>query len=305
MTDLVNINAELLELVLTSSEGDLVSVIAEEHSILLDSGIDLSPFMRKSTYDPQNKNGDAFDLALHTGFLPQGQISGLIAALAALTAGKVASITEILFTASGTWNKPSNLLFAEIIGIGPGGGGGGALATAAGEHCAGGGGGGGAWAHAFFLAGSLSASHSVTIAAAGVGVSGAAGTAGGTSSFGVLMTFPGGGGGSLTIASANPTPAGAGTGATTTGGIPNGRGSDGKQGAIQIATSTVPVTIAGAGGDTPYGAGGGGRYISPSVGTAANGYGAGGGGANNGPSSAAKAGGSGGPSFILIREFRS
>jgi hypothetical protein len=52
----------------------------------------------------------------------------------------------ILYTASSTWTKPANLVYAEVQVSGGGGGGGGAGATTANQAAAAGGGGGGAWA---------------------------------------------------------------------------------------------------------------------------------------------------------------
>ena len=89
-----------------------------------------------------------------------------------------------LFTASGTWAKPSGLsddtlVFAQVWAAGGGG-----------QNTAGGGGGGGAYKQGWFRLGDLPSSVAVT-----VGAGGPAQTAGGSSSFGTLITAYGGGSG--------------------------------------------------------------------------------------------------------------
>lgn len=98
-----------------------------------------------------------------------------------------------VFTAAGTWTKPSGLsanalVIVEMWGAGGGGGGGSA------NHR---GGGGGAFATETFLASALGATVAVGVGSGGPGGTGGnAGTAGGNSTFGSVLTAYGGGGGS-------------------------------------------------------------------------------------------------------------
>jgi len=111
----------------------------------------------------------------------------------------VSSTNTILYTSgSGTYTKPSNLLYIKITAIGAGGGSGGAEQSGVGVS-AGNGGGGGGGVIGIIPASSLSASESYS-----VGTSGTAGNntgtndggTGGNTTFGTLITANGGIGGS-------------------------------------------------------------------------------------------------------------
>jgi hypothetical protein len=217
----------------------------------------------------------------------------------ALTAAS--NIVEVLVTTVGTtvWNKPAGLRYLEVEGVGPGGGGGAAVLTGASQGSAGSGAGAGGYGKRLFTAAELPASVTITI-----GSPGANSADGGTTSFGALASCAGGIKGNNTTAGPNVgTPGG--IGGTATGWTINAAGAPGHPAYI-ITPGTVPVTISGTGGSSPYGGGGYGLCGAgvTAVGNGAVGYGSGGGGAANGASiGAAKGGGTGSGSFIRYREI--
>jgi len=97
-----------------------------------------------------------------------------------------------LFTADGTWTKPTNANVVEVVVIGGGGGGASGAKGASFNRRGGAGGGGGGFSRHLFNAATLSSSEAVTVGAGGSG--GAASTGnnnsggnGGDSSFGTLL----------------------------------------------------------------------------------------------------------------------
>lgn len=92
-----------------------------------------------------------------------------------------------VFTASGTWTKPSVASIVEVYAIGGGGGGGAQSASGSG------GGGGGAHAHYVYDAADLGATETVTVGAGGAGSGTGAGGDGGDSVFSTLTAFGGDG----------------------------------------------------------------------------------------------------------------
>lgn len=104
-------------------------------------------------------------------------------------------INRQVFTASGTWTKPTNAKSVFVQVQGGGGAGGGSATTGAGESSMGSGGGGGAYGDGIFDAAALGATVTVTIGSGGTTVSGGDGNNGNTSSFGSHITASGGSGG--------------------------------------------------------------------------------------------------------------
>ena len=105
------------------------------------------------------------------------------------------------YTTSGTWTKPSGLVFIEIVCIGGGGGGACGGRQASGVASRGGGGAGCAgFTYTQILAGSLGATESYTIGSGGAGAAarttdntaGANGSSGGNTTFGSLASAVGG-----------------------------------------------------------------------------------------------------------------
>jgi hypothetical protein len=174
--------------------------------------------------------------------------------------------------ASSTFTPLAATNAVELEGCGGGGGGGGALTTGASQSSAGSGGASGAPFKKKITSGFSGVA--IQVGGAGSVSTGNAGTAGGTTSFGSIVSAPGGAGGPVGSAVSNTTSnfiGGTGT-AVATGGDINGQSDSGKPGFI----SATP--IGGAGGQSPYG---GGAVISSgtSSGNTSNSYGAGGGGA--------------------------
>ncbi len=113
-----------------------------------------------------------------------------------------------VFTASGTWTKPSNLSADAIVIVEAWGGGGGGSRCPIGTDRISAGGGGGAYQCREFLASSLGATVSVTVGAGGAGstTDSTPSTAGdgGSSTFGTVLTaFAGGGGRTASPIAAN------------------------------------------------------------------------------------------------------
>lgn len=197
-------------------------------------------------------------------------------------------------TASGTYTKTTGTTKIRVRGVGPGGGGGGTVATSASQSAAGGGGGAGAYGEGIYDATGFT-TQSVVIGSPGTGVSGAYGTAGGTSSFGSLLTLPGGNGGGFGTAAASFAQQGGSGGLPST--APSGAnilGTSGDAGGVGRLYQLSSVE-GGAGGKSPFGA-------TNNYGAVA-GYGVGGAGQRALASSSASAGSIGGPSFFSVEEY--
>lgn len=204
------------------------------------------------------------------------------------------------FTANGTYTPTPGTRSIIVEAVGGGGAGGGAVATIAGQYSVGGGGGSGAYSKGRLTSGFAGAS--VVVGAAGAALSGATGGAGGTSSFGALITATGGLGGLSQGNGAAAVVAYGGGGATlgATGNIGNAGGTTGGYGVFVPSGALFP--IGGVGASSFFGGGGfgssaldGGPGLAP---------GAGGGGSSNIPSSAARPGGLGAAGIVIVWEYR-
>lgn len=209
-----------------------------------------------------------------------------------------------VLTATGTYTPHAAMRTAVVDVQGAGGAGGGVAASGASNYAIGGGGGAGSFARGRFTRTEIGASVAVTIGAGGVGAASASGPDGGTSSFGALLSAPGGRGG------AGNTGGGGASSATfqTLGGTwsdaPTGTAlvaMRGQQGGNALNTPSTPVS--GAGGSSVYGTGGPQTAGGTVVGTAGSGYGAGGSGASSINGGAARAGGNGAPGVVIVWEY--
>ncbi|MCK7231002.1 hypothetical protein L8P23_02535 [Enterobacter roggenkampii] len=219
----------------------------------------------------------------------------------AITAATGRLINIRVFTSSGTYTPTAGTTRVKVKAIGGGGAGGGAVATSTGVS-AGGGGGSGAYAEGYYTSGFSGLT--VTIGAAGASASGAVGGNGGTTSFGALISCPGGGGGQIGTASnttivysSQGAPGGAPTGS---GLIVSGKGQPGQNGA---AIGTAGIGIGGIGSPSPFGGGGTQAVNADNGGVPATSYGSGGGGTCNTPSQSAHSGGGGAPGVVIIEEY--
>lgn len=195
--------------------------------------------------------------------------------------------------ASGTYTKTVGTNRIRVSGVGPGAAGGGTQVTSAGQAAAGGGGGAGAYGEGEYDATGFT-TQTVVIGAAGIGVSGSNGGNGGTSSFGTLLTLPGGNGGQVGVnVSSFPQIGGVG-GAPSTAPTGHSLGNQGDSGGVGRPFSSSSAE-AGTGGKSQYGA--------TALNGAAVGFGAGGSGRGATASSGAAAGFAGAPSFFKVEEF--
>ena len=217
----------------------------------------------------------------------------------------------VVYTTTGSFDKADPLGTGDIglrairvRLVGGGGGGGGAATTGASEASGGGGGGGGAYGESFItnIAG-LSSSETVTVGTGGAGGSAGAnsGSAGGTTTFGSLVSATGGNGGTGGAAAAAPL--------------------SGAQGGAGGNTVTATIALAGGWGDTTplfagnvIAAGGGHSVLGLARGTTRTtggtngsnqiGFGSGGsGGANTQNNGTARSGGAGKDGVVLVDCF--
>lgn len=233
----------------------------------------------------------------HLGF-PQNVMCDGTNIVSANATGRL--LARRVFTSSGTYTPTPGTRFVDVLVQGGGGGGGGCNTTGAGEVAAGAGGGGGGWAIKRLTVAQASGA-TMTVGAGGLGVAGAAGQNGGTTSFGGLVSASGGGGGSVGPNSTTVgTPQGSGTPGVGSGGDLNFRGGLGWYAFYSAGSPT-----SGAGGTSYFGAG------APWVtGSGVNGinaavFGAGASGSSSGASinGFSISGGVGGAGYIIVLEY--
>lgn len=206
----------------------------------------------------------------------------------------------VTYTSSGTFVKANypGLRAVKVKVQGGGGGGGGAVATGESQGSFGNGGAGGGYCEKLILVDDLATSVTVTRGAGGAGVSGAAGNAGGNSSFGAHCSANGGGAGASSNAGSTASVGTAGTGGgSASGGDLNISGGHAGGGARTL--NGLDITFGGQGGGSMLGFGPGIRS-SNNNGYGATGYGAGGGGASNTASQGARTGGAGGIGIVIV-----
>ena len=223
--------------------------------------------------------------------------SGMIATQ--VQSSKLRLIDAQIFTATGTWTKPSGTSAVDAEVIGGGGGSSGADADAS-EWLVGGGGGGGGYSRKFISA-SLGATEAVTVGAggaAGTAANGAGGN-GATSSFGAHLSATGGTGGSAS-SSGPATTVHIGTGRTAGVGSGGDLNISGGSAGIAIRTGSIG-TRGGPGGGTPLAG-----IAAPADSDAAAGVAGkfpGGGAAGASSSGAAFAGAAGAAGVVIVRSY--
>lgn len=227
-----------------------------------------------------------------------GQVLG-----APISSGRL--LNTQVFVASGTYTPTPGTNSIVVEGCGAGSGGGATAACSGSQSSAGAGGSSGAYGKSRYTGG-FTGGIAVTIGAGGNGgtAAGAAPAAGGASSFGALLTLPGGLAVSNSPASTPPllSPGSVLTGSNSPTGanIFGSQGQAGSSGMMFITTSGQ----SGSGGSTPYGTGATGRFTSTSGnGASGIGFGSGGGGGATTASGTAQSGGNGAPGIVIVWEY--
>ena len=218
----------------------------------------------------------------------------VFARVSAMT-GRLLNVRVFNAAGTSTYTPTTGTNRVEVEIQGGGGGGGGSLAVSGANVCVGSPGSGGSWALGEFTSGFSGVT--LTVGASGAGGTGAGGSNGGSTSFGALMTAPGGYGGAITLGTA-PAFAGGSQSPVATGGSINGSGVCGM---TSIALSST-YGFGGQGGAGHWG--GGGSIVGTNTnGIAATAPGAGGGGTCGVSSCPNQIGGAGMAGAIIIREY--
>ncbi|MDR5812022.1 hypothetical protein QCE62_00270 [Caballeronia sp. LZ033] len=208
-----------------------------------------------------------------------------------------------VFTSSGTYTPTAGTTKVIVKSVGGGGAGGSTAATSAGQSAVGAGGSSAGYAEVLLTAGFSGVT--VTVGAGGTpGAAGAnSGNAGGTTSFGTIISCPGGSGGAggnpSAAAAVNPS-AGVVAPTISSGTIINALAGQPAPNALVLVPGSV--AISGYGGSGPLGVGGQGRQTT-GAGIVGAGYGVGGAGATTSASGAAQIGGAGRQGVLIVYEF--
>lgn len=219
--------------------------------------------------------------------------------IAAGVAGRLLNVQ--VFAASGTYTPTPGTGSVEVEVQGGGGAGGGTTLPTVGNVSLGAPGGAGAYGRARFTAAQFGASQAVTVGAGGVATAATAGANGGTSSFGALLSAPGGVGGGMLNNQAPPTINGNGTSSAAAAGA-NIDSAKGSVGSVTLALSATAVQ-GGPGGFSRFGAGASGPGLNVN-GTHAETAGSGGSGcAINNAGGGSYRGGNGAAGQVIVWEY--
>lgn len=224
----------------------------------------------------------------------------LAEAIRRLPPGRLLRVLTFNTAGAATYTPDARMGFVRVTAIGGGGSGGGAPAGTGGNISAGAAGGAGTVGQGVFTTVQVGASITVTVGAGGTPASGVPGGAGGTTSFGSLMTTPGGNGGGSLANATPPTHIGpAGLSAAASGAnLWSGRGA--AEGVTQALSAGGG--FGGAGGRSHFGAGG--SLVNFNGGAnAAVSPGSGGSGLVVAASGSIFPGGAGAPGLVIIEEF--
>lgn len=223
--------------------------------------------------------------------------SQYFSAFQSLTTGRLISVR--VFAAAGTYTYTPSAGTVRVVVecLGAGGAGAGAPATTAGNGSLGSAGGAGAYAQSFITSGFSGVS--IVVGAGGTSVSGGFGNPGGASSFGSILSCPGGKGGGTAGPSSGSFLAVSGNSNPPSGG--NIKNNVGQAADISICFSSTS-SQAGRGGATLFGPGA--QPTGANVaGVAATSPGSGGGGTAQSASGAALTGGAGAPGIVVVWEY--
>jgi len=238
-----------------------------------------------------------------------GQISSIFTAMGSVPAAGTATtlrdalrgrlIARRVFTGTQVYTPTVGTTSVDVLVVGGGGGGGGSQSTVAATAASGAGGGGAGWARRRITA--AFSGVTITVGAAGIGgITTNPGTAGGTSSFGALLSATGGAGGPF-----GPQQSVASNASFTLGIASQGVGSlgdmngDGEYGGWAFYASNPQ---SGKGGSSIFGGGG---VWRTGYATGGDGQkpGAGGGGGNSPPSFGGATGGNGLQGVVIVDEY--
>lgn len=227
----------------------------------------------------------------------------LASAIQTMPSGRLLNVQVVTATAIYTKTPGTNAIQAATQGAGAAGGG--TAATTSGQCASAGGGGAGAFAMSSLIKSGFNGT-AMTVGAGGIAVSGASGGAGGATSFGSFLSSPGGAGAVGQSSQVIPGFGAPGQNSAAPSGSALAYGTVGNDG-LNGTTYLAAVTLGGKGGDSAYGAGGGGPGTSAAGtkadGRAGKGYGSGGSGGTTTSSGPASIGGNGAPGLILVFEF--
>ncbi|RSZ56155.1 hypothetical protein HF313_09800 [Massilia atriviolacea] len=205
-------------------------------------------------------------------------------------------------TGAGLYTPATGMMFIKAQVQGGGGAAGGTGAAAAGNVSVGAPGASGACGVSLFSSVDIGASKAVTVGAGGVAAPNAAGTGGGASSIGTLLSAPGGAGGTLLNNVAPPAVIGNSAGSAAPTGA-NLLALVGAAGSATFASSSLANgMLGGCGGSSPLGAGPAGAAGNAAAISASN-YGTGGSGVAVNQTGGALAGGHGAAGVVVIEEY--